>query len=269
VENVCLKCKHVFPRKEDLKKHQLQVHPTSIRNDLVDPLQTSPKKEKSRKSRSSDHDKNSLDYQVQSTHPSELFETFQSDSEQAAVRSTSPNAGTNDELLLSTTESTNSSNVKLEKKQTQNKSNINEHCLQCQIPFASQEDLKKHQDWLKCALCKFKTSTQSILIDHVHQQHSNQTIDEVIANYTCVICQGFIADNANQLSQHLRRQHSRSIERKCCYCDKRRSSTAATLRHIDTVHLDIRKFPCPVCHHRFTCPRDLRNHQDHVHQLNV
>ena len=66
------------------------------------------------------------------------------------------------------------------------------------------------------------------------------------------------------ISGHLRKKHLKALIQ-CCYCGEKRSSTSATMRHIDTVHFDIRKFPCPTCNHRFTCKRDYNNHINAAH----
>jgi hypothetical protein len=139
------------------------------------------------------------------------------------------------------------------------------NCKKCNLTFANNVELKEHQDdvhqdaLLQCALCKFTTSSQSNLIDHVEKDHSNQTFNEVITIYDCPFCSEVLA-NPVDLSRHLKSLHAKDIKTCCCYCGEVRCSFASTFRHIDIIHLDIRKFPCTVCNHRFTCTRDLRNH---------
>jgi len=124
----------------------------------------------------------------------------------------------------------------------------------------------KHALNFKCALCEFSTSSDANLVQHVSEQHNdriklNQGV--IITDYICPLCPSCEAksfENAIELSAHLRQKHSKDLGTKCCFCDEVRSSYAATIRHIDTIHFDIRNFPCHICNHRFICKRDVDNH---------
>ena len=141
-------------------------------------------------------------------------------------------------------------------------------CLKCpnQEIFDSKASLKehlkaKHALSFKCALCEFSTSSDANLVQHVSETHNDHCLNEVITDYVCPLCLNEKSfENALDLSTHLRQNHSKDLGTKCCFCDKVRSSYGATIRHIDTVHFDIRKFPCHICNHRFTCKRDIDKH---------
>lgn len=132
-------------------------------------------------------------------------------------------------------------------------------CQRCHFSFASKNELQSHvltEHAFKCALCNFTAKYDGLLVAHVQAHHKDKTTDEVIVDYNCPKCT-FKGDTAMDFSRHLREHHS-AIE--CLFCGQIRSSASSTSRHIDTVHLDIRKYPCPTCNHRFTCQRDLNNH---------
>ena len=138
-------------------------------------------------------------------------------------------------------------------------SNASHLCQRCHVTFSSKSELQIHvltEHAFKCALCNFTAKYDGLLVAHVQANHKDKHTDEVIVDYNCLKC-NFKGNDAMELSRHLRDNHS-AIE--CLYCGEIRSSASSTWRHIDTVHLDIRKFPCPTCNHRFTCSRDLNNH---------
>ena len=97
------------------------------------------------------------------------------------------------------------------------------------------------------------------LVRHVMTHNDEPGIEEVVTDYSCKYC-GLVLPNVLSLGDHLKNKHTKDIGNKCCYCREIFASYANTMRHIETVHLDIRKHPCPICYHRFTCTRDLRNH---------
>lgn len=121
---------------------------------------------------------------------------------------------------------------------------------------------------LKCALCEFSTESDQALIHHVNLKHSNASLNGIVTDLICPICYDFEGADQVELSKHLRKCHSKEIGTKCCFCDEERSTLMSVMRHIDTVHFDIRKYPCTVCNHRFTCSRDLKNHL-YVHAMQV
>ena len=136
----------------------------------------------------------------------------------------------------------------------EHRKNQNHHqtfrCLKCpnQEIFDSKASLKehlkaKHALSFKCALCEFSTSSDANLVQHVSETHNDHCLNEVITDYVCPLCLNEKSfENALDLSTHLRQNHSKDLGTKCCFCDKVRSSYGATIRHIDTVHFDIRKF---------------------------
>ena len=99
------------------------------------------------------------------------------------------------------------------------------------------------------------------LVRHVIMTHNTYKpgIDEVITDYICKFC-GIEFENVLALGDHLKNKHAKDIGTKCCYCEEDQGSYSSTIYHIETFHLDIRKYPCAICHHKFTCTRDLRNH---------
>ena len=66
----------------------------------------------------------------------------------------------------------------------------------------------------------------------------------------------------------MKRHHLKEFHQKCCYCGKKLSSNKKLLEHIRIVHFDIRKFPCPICNHRFTAKRDVDKHINSAHSRN-
>ena len=66
----------------------------------------------------------------------------------------------------------------------------------------------------------------------------------------------------------MKRNHLKELNEKCCYCGKKTTSDKNIHRHINTVHFDIRKFPCPICNHRFTAKRDVDKHINSAHSRN-
>ena len=66
----------------------------------------------------------------------------------------------------------------------------------------------------------------------------------------------------------MKRNHREELNQKCCYCGKKLSSNKKLLEHIRIVHFDIRKFPCPICNHRFTAKRDVHKHINSAHSRN-
>ena len=129
-------------------------------------------------------------------------------------------------------------------------------------PHIKKEAVELDLSSFQCALCGFSTSSESALVTHVSSAHSDESINEVVTDYTCVLC-GKSNPGPIELSAHLKKSHGK--ETICCYCQEQRSSASCTMRHIDTVHLDIRKYPCKFCNHRFTCNRDLKNHISSSH----
>ena len=142
-------------------------------------------------------------------------------------------------------------------------------CQKCKQPFCTKEELKGHQKLahlvLQCALCQFKTNSEADLVHHVNDQHADRTIDEVITDLKCPFSCAFTGVTPMAFSIHLKAMHRLDLKEKCCFCEE---TGTHILRHIDTIHLDIRKYPCPKCNHRFTCKRDLDNHNK-VHEKNL
>ena len=137
-------------------------------------------------------------------------------------------------------------------------------CHKCKKKFQTPAQVQKHvltAHGYKCALCDQSFHKDSLLIAHVQETHKDKFTDEVVVDYNCRECPAEFSE-AMALSKHLREMHPSNM---CCYCGELRSSTASVSRHIDVVHFDIRKYPCPLCNHRFTCSRDLRNHSK-VHE---
>ena len=132
-------------------------------------------------------------------------------------------------------------------------------CHKCKKVFKTSKKAQAHfvsAHVYKCALCDQSFATDSLLVHHVQATHKDKFTDEVVIEYDCPDCAEEFLD-AMQLSKHLREKHPSNT---CLYCGERRSSTASVSRHIDVVHFDIRKYPCHLCNHRFTCSRDLKKH---------
>ncbi len=173
-------------------------------------------------------------------------------------------------------------------------------CITCKLSFASIQDLVHHQDEkhrkpekcpkcpelqfntkhelqqhfesthvvMACALCDFKTHSDTELVAHVHthedQHHSTK---DVVSNFNCPLCQ-YDGSDAEHLLRHLKVQHKERIEEECPFCQYKKSSSTI-VRHISVVHMDIRKHRCRGCNHRFTCQRDLNNHRkSHLNNCN-
>ena len=66
------------------------------------------------------------------------------------------------------------------------------------------------------------------------------------------------------ISGHLRKKHLKALNQ-CCYCGEKRSSTSATMRHIDTVHKGIKRFKCDYCSNAYGQSHELKKHLQICH----
>ncbi|XP_022697207.1 uncharacterized protein LOC111265089 [Varroa jacobsoni] len=110
---------------------------------------------------------------------------------------------------------------------------------------------KAHQidcDLYTCTLCEYKTTSYYKLLNH-NQIHSNQR------NYVCMIC-GKDFKQVGQLRNHMVIHKDKNAEeaknlwyspKTCDLCQRTFSDTKCLKKHIETVHMKLKKFECTLC----------------------
>ncbi|OQR67733.1 zinc finger protein-like, partial [Tropilaelaps mercedesae] len=110
---------------------------------------------------------------------------------------------------------------------------------------------KAHQidcDLYTCSLCEYKTTSYYKLLNH-NQIHSNQR------NYVCMIC-GKDFKQVGQLRNHMVIHKDKNAEeakdlwyspKMCDLCQRTFSDTKCLKKHIETVHMKLKKFECSLC----------------------
>lgn len=158
-------------------------------------------------------------------------------------------------------------------------------CTQCSSDFETADQLVSHEKtcspaikvetgtrfknpdangkWI-CRKCLTPFSSRETLRDHRYTHRDPNKVYKYRANYSdesgefiCDICDK-VFDTKERIRIHVRR-HAES-KALCNVCGKWLSSRNNLSKHYRAVHLNEKKFECPICHHRFTSSFRLKNH---------
>lgn len=130
-------------------------------------------------------------------------------------------------------------------------------CEHCGKSYASNTGLKKHSYShtgvmpFKCHLCPKAFATTNKLKMHIMRH-------EGIKNHMCPVC-GLRKTTMYELRVHMN-SHTGEKQYACDRCSAVFQTNNNRTRHIQTVHLKVKGYPCTDCEKSFTEPYMLRRH---------
>ncbi|KAJ8951196.1 hypothetical protein NQ314_007697 [Rhamnusium bicolor] len=134
---------------------------------------------------------------------------------------------------------------------------IKDHiCEACGKRFSSKTSMNVHLKTHKekreytCKLCNYAGRTSSALYIHM-ATHAKEM-------HCCEMCPKVFKSSRN-LSDHLRRAHSKEKKHQCSYCDKKFVDRYMMMVHVRT-HTGVRPYKCKLCDKAFIRSDSLKEH---------
>nr|XP_045608984.1 uncharacterized protein LOC123764831 [Procambarus clarkii]XP_045608990.1 uncharacterized protein LOC123764831 [Procambarus clarkii] len=140
-------------------------------------------------------------------------------------------------------------------------------CCVCGLKVASKAALKIHlhrfhskyeetKDFL-CSECGYMASTKKAFTDH-QRIHSDDPGPKV----RCTVCQKEMLASSYKI--HMLRMHGEA-KHPCETCGQRFTVRSDLMRHLNTVHSNLRPYDCDLCGEKFATSDALRYHRNKTH----
>jgi len=148
-------------------------------------------------------------------------------------------------------------------------------CGFCYQDFPRETDLKAHHMTLhqgyryQCDIC-YEWKGKSLVATAQHKLQKHDVIIDTFAKYTCAVegC-GFMTVADYSLESHNKMVHSEEFAHltQCNICGKRLDCASAMRKHVESVHMDLKRFSCDQCdgHVGFSSKSALSSHMEKVH----
>lgn len=142
-------------------------------------------------------------------------------------------------------------------------------CSICDDKFTTQSDLLNHETEhsdkngfnnheVQCFVCSAILSTKVGLKLHISQMHPDVLAGNKEKLLPCGVCGRKYVDSSH-LKQHLK-THVAARTHACTSCSYIALTGEALRRHVDRIHLKLRKFECDICQKTFVSQPDRKLH---------